>query len=264
MNSYTTREAMDLLIEKAKTKTKLSLAQLVILGINAGALIAFGYLAFLRVSGAVPQQWGSVATFLGACVFPIGLIALTFLGGELLTGNMLVMTLAFLDHGIALRDLVKNWLLVFLTNVVGGTLVAFFFGHFVGLSEGSFLAKTAAVATTKLADGPLMMVVSGIGCNIFVCMAVFMATISKDFLGKMFSLWFPIMIFVVCGFQHVVANAFILPAYYFAGGGISLAQIGENLLFVGLGNAIGGALFVAFPLILLNPRPQEVDHENHV
>lgn len=262
MNSYTTREAIDILIAKAKRKTKLPLPQLLLLGINAGGLIAFGYLAFLRVSGAVPKEWGSVATFLGACVFPIGLIALSFLGGELLTGNMMVMTMALLDKQIRLRELAKNWLLVFLTNVVGGTLVAFFFGHFVGLSEGGFLAKTGAVAAAKLADGPLMMVVSGIGCNIFVCMAVFIATVSKDYLSKMFSLWFPVMIFVVCGFQHVVANAFILPAYFFAGGPITIAQIIENLIFVGLGNAVGGALFVAFPLILLNPRAKEADHES--
>ncbi|KAF1292554.1 formate/nitrite transporter family protein [Candidatus Enterococcus leclercqii] len=262
MNSYTTREAIDILIAKAKAKTKLPLPQLIILGINAGALIAFGYLAFLRVSGAVPKEWGSVATFLGACVFPIGLIALSFLGGELLTGNMMVMTMAVLDREIRLRELFKNWLLVFLTNAIGGILVAFFFGHFVGLSEGSFLAKTGAVATAKLADGPLMMVVSGIGCNIFVCMAVFIATVSKDFLGKMFSLWFPIMIFVVCGFQHVVANAFILPAYLFAGGAITWGQIIENLIFVGIGNALGGALFVAFPLIILNPQQKEADNES--
>lgn len=256
-NCYTTREAIDLLGDKGKSKNQLPFIKLVLLGVMAGAYIAFGYLAFVRVSGVIPKEWGSLANFLGACVFPIGLVALSFLGGELLTGNMMVMALAVMDQKIRLIDLIRNWLVVFVTNVLGGTIVAFFLGHFVGLSEGVYLNRTIAVATSKLADDPLTMIVSGIGCNIFVCMAVFMATINKDFLGKIFSLWFPVMIFVICGFQHVVANAFILPAYYFSGGQVTLYMIFENLCFVGLGNALGGAIFVALPLIILNPKVGE-------
>ena len=93
--------------------------------------------------------------------------------------------------------------------------MAYLFGHIVGLTEGAFLDKTVAVAQAKIADPPLVAFVSGIGCNIFVCLAVYLGALAKSYLGKMFGLWFPVMVFVVCGFQHVVANAFIIPAAIF-------------------------------------------------
>src|SRR5699024_7865535 len=139
----------------------------------------------------------------------------------------------------------------------------YFFGHVVGLTEGDFAAKTMSVALGKLADSPVQMLLSGIGCNIFVCMAVYLATMSKDIVGKMFGIWFPIMIFVVCGFQHVVANAFILPAGFFAGADISLADMLKNIFFVFVGNEIGGSIFLALPVYLSVSKPaDELNTEN--
>ncbi|KRM32787.1 formate nitrite transporter family protein [Agrilactobacillus composti DSM 18527 = JCM 14202] len=189
---------------------------------------------------------------MGACLFPIGLLAITFLGGELVTGNMMVMTFGFMKRKVSLFAVIKNWILVLFANCVGGALVGYFFGHVTGLTEGAFAAKTIAVATAKLADSPLAMVVSGVGCNILVCMAIFIGAMSKDFFGKIFGIWFPIMIFVVCGFQHVVANAFILAAGVFAGAGFTAGQLIQNILLVFLGNAIGGSLFMAVPVYFAN------------
>ena len=162
-----------------------------------------------------PTEWGSFNNFLGGALFPVGLIALTFVGGELATGNMMVMTLGVLQKKVRVGALCYNWLVVLLTNCLGGFLVAYLFGHIVGLTEGAFLDKTVAVAQAKIADPPLVAFVSGIGCNIFVCLAVYLGALAKSYLGKMFGLWFPVMVFVVCGFQHVVANAFIIPAAIF-------------------------------------------------
>lgn len=255
MNSYSTIEVIDVLADKAKAKSRLPLGRMFLLGIMAGAFIALGYLSFIRVSGTVPAEWGSFATFLGGCLFPIGLVALTFLGGELVTGNMMVMTVGCMRRKINAVDLTKNWLIALAANYIGGLLVAYFFGHVVGLTEGDFALKTIAAATGKMADSPLVMIVSGVGCNIFVCMAVFIGTMSKDFFGKIFGMWFPVMVFVVCGFQHVVANAFIIPAAMFAGAEFSLIKVLENVFFVFIGNALGGALFFAVPVLLANPSP---------
>lgn len=255
MNSFSIEETLHTLSDKAKVKSQLSLAKIVLLGIMAGGFIALGYLAFIRVSATTPKEWGSFSTLLGACLFPVGLMGITFIGGELVTGNGMTMMFGLLEKKVSLIDLIKNWTLVLLTNVVGGVLVAYFFGHVVGLTEGDFAAKTTAVGLAKLADSPLQMLVSGIGCNIFVCMAVWLGTMSKDFVGKMFGNWFPIMIFVVCGFQHVVANAFILPAAFFAGADISLIDMVKDILCVFIGNEIGGALFLAVPVYLSLRQP---------
>lgn len=128
----------------------------------------------------------------------------------------MVMTLGVLQKKVRVGALCYNWLVVLLTNCLGGFLVAYLFGHIVGLTEGAFLDKTVAVAQAKIADPPIVAFVSGIGCNIFVCLAVYLGALAKSYLGKMFGLWFPVMVFVVCGFQHVVANAFIIPAAIFS------------------------------------------------
>lgn len=253
----TTREVIDTFATKtAKTKKNLPFAKQFLLGILAGAFIAIGYLAFVRVSGTTPKDWGSFSTFLGACLFPIGLLAITFLGGELVTGNMMVLTFGFLEKNVTILEIIKNWILVLISNCVGGALVAFFFGHMVGLTEGVYAAKTIAVATAKLSDRPLAMIISGVGCNILVGMAIFFGAMSKDVMGKIVGVWFPIMIFVICGFQHVVANAFILTAGALAGGGFTAGALVGNILLVFLGNAIGGSLCLAVPIYYAN-QPQK-------
>lgn len=252
MNYFSANEVIKQFGQKAKTKCQFSLGQALCLGILAGAFIAIGYLAFIRVSGVVPKAWGSLANFLGACVFPIGLLAITFCGGELVTGNMMVLTFGRLEQQVDFAKMIKNWCLILVANCLGGALIGVLFGHVVGLTEGDFAAKTMAVALAKVGDSPLQMVVSGIGCNLLVGMAIFLGAMSRDFMGKLVGVWFPIMIFVLCGFQHVVANAFILTAGVFAGANIAAWQLLENILLVFIGNAIGGALFFAVPVYVAN------------
>lgn len=241
-------EILNILGDRAHEKSETFFLRMFLLAIMGGAFIALGGLSFIRMTGTLPSEWGSFATFLGGLVFPIGLIGIVFVGGELLTGNMMVMTIGVLQKKNSFAQAWINWVLVFFGNLVGGILVAYFFGHIVGLTEGAFLAKTLSVANAKINDSILVMVVSGIGCNIFVCMAVWMGTGPKDFLGKIFALWFPVMIFVLVGFQHVVANMFFIPAAMFSGeSSITIAQLVTNMLFIFIGNLIGGSCFIAMP-----------------
>lgn len=252
MNYVSANEVIKQFSQKAKTKCQFSLGQAICLGLLAGAFIAIGYLAFIRVSGMIPKTWSSLANFLGACVFPIGLLAITFCGGELVTGNMMILTFGRLEQQVNVAKMIKNWCLILVANCLGGALIGYLFGHIVGLTEGDFAAKTMAVAMAKVSDSPIQMIVSGIGCNLLVGMAIFLGAMSHDFMGKLVGVWFPIMIFVLCGFQHVVANAFILTAGVLAGANITGWQLLENILLVFIGNAIGGALFFAVPVYLAN------------
>lgn len=248
MGSFSPSEVLDILGDKAEVKTKLSFMKLFLLSVFGGAFIAEGFLACIRVMGTVPAPWGSFGTLLGGCLFPIGLIALVMVGGELATGNMMTMAIGVYQKKVSIMDLVYNWIVVMVGNAVGSFIVAYFFGHFVGLTEGAFLAKTVAIATAKVHDTPMVALVSAIGCNIFVCMAVWLGTSAKDYLAKLAGLWFPVMIFVVIGFQHVVANAFVIPAAIFSGqSAITWMDYLQNAVFVFIGNAIGGALAFALP-----------------
>jgi formate transporter len=245
MDYYSPKEIADISIQKGTEKAKLAKLPLAVLGFLGGAFIALGYLAYIRVTGTMPQEWGSLITFIGAAVFPIGLICILLGGGELLTGNMMAVSIAYFAKKVKLSQLISNWLLIAFFNLLGALFIAYFFGHFVGLAEGDFLAKTVHTAEAKIKDPFWVALVSGIGCNWLVSMAVWLSYGAKDFSGKILAIWFPTMTFVLIGFQHVVANMFIIPAAIFAGA-LSWSQFLPNIIPVFLGNAIGGAVFVSF------------------
>ncbi|WP_251977627.1 formate/nitrite transporter family protein [Salinicola avicenniae] len=224
-------------------KTQTPLVPLLVLGFLAGAFIATGFLLDIRVTGTMPAEWGGLRTFIGASVFPIGLVLTLIAGGELLTGNMMTLPMALFSRQIGVAALIKNWVLVTISNFVGSVAVAYFFGHYLGLTEGNFLATTVTIAQHKVAADFGHAFVSAIGCNWLVCLAVWLGFASKDVAGKIFGIWFPVMAFVAIGFQHVVANMFVVPAAIFAGG-VTWAEYLPNFVAVFLGNAVGGALFV--------------------
>ncbi len=252
-------ETLEILGDKAKAKTQISFFRLFLLSVLGGTFIAEGFLACIRISGTMPSQWGSFASFMGGCLFPVGLVAIVLVGGELATGNMMVMTIGVFQKKNSVRDLIYNWGVVMAGNMIGGILIAYLFGHIVGMTEGAFLDKTLAIANARINDPPLVALISGIGCNIFVCMAVWIATGAKDSAGKIFGMWFPIVVFVTVGFQHVVANAFVIPAAIFSGDSdITWLSYIENFVIVFIGNAIGGSLAFALPCCLMHS--QKVKH----
>ncbi|MFC4801499.1 formate/nitrite transporter family protein [Neobacillus sp. GCM10023253] len=226
-------------------KAVMPIRHALLLGFLGGAFIALGFLLDIRVIGNLPKEWGSFGSFLGASVFPVGLMLIIIAGGELLTGNMMALPMAVLAKRATTLQLMRNWLLIVVSNFVGAIFVAYFFGHVVGLTEtGPFLEKTVAIAQAKTAETFVQALISAVGCNWLVCLAVWMAFGAEDIGGKMFAIWFPIMGFVAIGFQHVVANMFVIPAAIFAGS-LSWTDYFANLVPVFIGNAIGGGIFVA-------------------
>src|SRR5699024_4489228 len=109
---------------------------------------------------------------------------------------------------------------------------------------GPYLSQTIAVAESKINESFLMALISGIGAVRLVCLAVWLGYAAKDITGKILGIWFPIMAFVAIGFQHDVANMFIIPAAIFAGSFPWMMYL-ENFGAVFLGNVIGGATFVS-------------------
>ncbi len=89
----------------------------------------------------MPKYWGSFTSFLGAAVFPIGLILVILAGGELVTGNMMTVSMAWLQKKITLFHFIRNLVIVTFSNFIGAVFVAYFFGHIVGLTEGAFFSE---------------------------------------------------------------------------------------------------------------------------
>lgn len=98
-----------LVIESGVQKVRQPLSAMLILGFLGGAFISIGFLLNIRVLGNVPEQWGSLVNFIGGAVFPIGLMLVVLTGGELITGNMMSMSMALYARKISLKHVLHNW-----------------------------------------------------------------------------------------------------------------------------------------------------------
>lgn len=270
-NLYTPKQVLQKYMKGCVARTSAPIWRIGLLGVMAGAFIAFGAAASSVSMYGIANT--GIARTIGGVVFPIGLMLIILVGGELFTGNCLMIT-GVLDGRFKLRAMIRNLVLVFVSNLVGAMFIAVMIVNSgqLGFSEnalGAFVIKTAvAKANISLPTA----FVSGILCNILVCAAVFMAAGAKDAAGKVWSVFFPIFVFVICGFEHCVANMYYLSAGIFAVGKAEYAQkamelygytqeqlaslnwasmFGRNLLPVTLGNIVGGMVCVGLPVFLL-------------
>ena len=259
-------------IAAGKAKTELSLFRMILLGIFAGMFIACGASASSVAMHAISNV--GLARLVAGCVFPVGLMMIVFVGGELFTGDCL-MIMGCLHKKYSALDMLRVLTIVFLSNFLGSALFAYMVNvssqlNFTGGMLGAFTIKVAMGKVT-LPFGTA--VVSGILCNFFVCIAVLMAAAAKDIAGKVLAIFFPIMAFVVSGYEHCVANMYYIPAGIFAASneayicaamdayGYTSAQLEalnwsnfllNNLLPVTIGNILGGMVFVGLPLYLIH------------
>ena len=256
----------------AKGKTQLSLFRLILLGIFAGMFIACGASASSVAMHNIANV--GLARLVAGCVFPIGLMMIVFVGGELFTGDCL-MIMGCMHKKFSVLSMVKVLTVVWLSNLVGSVIIAALVSasgqfHYSADMLGAFTMK---VAVGKLGLDFGTAFISGVLCNIFVCIAVLMAAAAKDVVGKIWAIVFPILAFVVSGYEHCVANMYYIPAGIFAAADPAYVQAAEtaygygaaqlellnwgnffvtNLLPVTLGNIVGGMFFVGLPLYLIH------------
>ena len=231
------------LIETAGVaKAALPLPQMFVLALLAGAFIGFGGAAYTMVmTGADPAS--GPARLLGGAVFSLGLILVVVGGAELFTGNAL-MVMAAVERRIAIGALLRNWGVVYAGNLIGAAGLAAAFG-LSGLLDGPMGETAARIAAATAALGPVEAFVRGALCNALVCLAVWLTFAARSAEGKILAILWPIAGFVLLGLEHSVANMFLLPQGWFAGGDLSAAGALANLFWVTLGNIIGGAGGVA-------------------
>jgi formate/nitrite transporter len=236
-------------VQTGTTKAALTWDKALVAGFLAGAYIAFaGLLAVVASAGMDPKLWGGVQTLVTGGVFALGLVLVVIAGSELLTGNMALVPLAFLDRKVSLGRVSFNFFWVLIGNLIGSLFVAYFLAKETGvITAEAPLARLAAIATAKAhTETDWQIFLRAVGCNWLVCLAVWMALAADDVGGKVLAIFFPIMAFVAMGFDHVVANMFFLPAAIFSHvQGIGWDDTIKNWIFAFLGNLVGAALFVS-------------------
>ncbi len=255
------------------SKAKLPVVKTLLLAVLAGFFISFGAAGFNTAISTIASP--SAGRVVGACIFPTGLSLVLICGSELFTGNNMTLPMAGLYRMISLYDIVRNWILVFIGNFIGALFIAGLcaYGKMFTLFNNGLAVTTFNVAIGKINHSFGEAIALGILCNLLVCLAVWMSFAGENPAEKIIALFLPIMVFVLCGFEHSVANMFFIPAAIFLTGnpeyvlaaqdaGISLDILTwphflmDNLLPVTIGNIIGGVI-IALLYALIYPNTEK-------
>lgn len=251
-------------VDAGTKKANLSIIKMVVLGILAGAFIAFASegsnMAAFNLF-AKPETYG-LGKCLAGSIFGTGLMLVVVAGGELFTGNTLI-TMAVLEGKVKLSAMLKNWFFVYIGNFIGSIFIAYMMVNSGLFSSGANVlgGVTIKIASYKVGLTFAQAFFLGIMCNWLVCLAVWMNYGAKDMVGKLFACFFPIWLFITSGFEHSVANMYYIPAGILAKVNPAWAEashlspevleslnwgnfVVNNLIPVTLGNIVGGGFFV--------------------
>ncbi|MBR1612586.1 MAG: formate transporter FocA [Succinivibrio sp.] len=244
-----------------------------LLAILAGAAIA---LAFCFYTTAVAALGDGTGKIVGGLFFALGLFLVVLLGGELFTSSTLTL-ISRANGQITTFELLKNWATVYFGNLVGALIIVAII--FLGRTYMNFhtgwgltILNTAAhkIHHIQPSDGEglyaycrgfIEAVCLGIVCNIMVCVAVWLSWGGKTVTDKLLVMLFPIGMFVASGFEHSIANMFMIPMGIvlenfsvpeFANA-VDLSKYADltvsnfilnNLIPVTIGNIIGGGMMI--------------------
>lgn len=224
-------------------KAGLPFGKLFMLAILAGAFIAFGGAFFTTVMTEPGLGYGP-AKLLGGMAFSLGLILVVIGGAELFTGNALIV-MAWADGKVTTAALLRNWGVAFVGNAIGAVGLAFAVYASGILDAGPVRETAVAIASAKMKLPVTDAFIRAILCNVLVCLAVWLTFAAHTVTGKAVAILFPITAFVALGFEHSIANLYLIPVGMLAGAEGGVSGLIGNLVPVTLGNIVGGAGGVA-------------------
>lgn len=234
-------EAVTTLINSNAEKINTSAKNTLINSTLAGIFIAIVSHVFIQTILGFSSLNAYSGKIIGSILFPIGIFMIVLTKSELFTGNILL-SLSFFEKKINLSSIFKNWILVYIGNFIGSLLViltVYNSGFYSAVEKQTLVLQ---IATTKVNYSFTSLILLGIFCNILVCLSVFFSFYANSIIGKFFALWAPVIIFVVAGFEHSIANMFFLPLATLIDSSFSILKILSNLIPVTLGNIIGGII----------------------
>lgn len=263
-------------IQAGITKATMPLGKMIMLGMLAGSFIALGGAAS-SVAAHNVSNVGLARLIMGA-IFPVGLMMIVLVGGELFTGNCMIV-MAVMDKKAVWTGYVRNLIVVYFSNLAGALIidVLLLFSGQLEYSSGMMGAFAIKVAYGKVTISPLAGFTSGVLCNMLVCLAILMALAARDAAGKMLAVFFPIFAFVISGYEHCVANMYYIfmgilaktnadyvqaakELYGYTDGDLNkLTVVGslKNFVPVTLGNIVGGAILIGAACYLVQKQKSE-------
>ncbi|TAK37581.1 MAG: formate/nitrite transporter family protein [Betaproteobacteria bacterium] len=246
-------------------KARLPLLSTAMLGLLAGAFIGLGALYFVLVISD-PDLGFAAARVLGGVCFSLGLLLVAVAGAELFTGNNLL-AMAWADGRITTGEVLRNWFVVCAANFAGAAglaLIVFLSDH--GSMNGGAVGRAYLEVAAAKSSLPFWTAFwRGVLCNVLVCMAVWMTFAGRSVVDKLVAVVFPVSAFIAAGFEHSIANMYLIPLAMLlkasgaalppGGEAIGLLGLARNLVPVIAGNLVGGSVLVALVYHVVYRRP---------
>ena len=216
------------------------------------AMVAGGHLMTGTLLSVLAAAWFykesmGMAKLLGAFTFSAALILVVLIGGELFTGTHFVMGVSLYERRVRIPEAIRLWGVCFLGNFVGILILAAVVAG-SGASRELMTEYLASTVPGRLHCGVPALVFKGVMCNFMVCTGVFGGMKLKSEAGKCMAIIPVITTFVLAGFEHSVANMATFSLYVFLVPGADIMGCVWNLAWVTLGNILGGAVFLGFPV----------------
>lgn len=249
-DAYAPREVAARVETVGVAKARMATLPLLMLSLLAGAFIGLGALFFVIVKSDASLGFAT-GQVLGGAVFSLGLLLVVVAGAELFTGNNLL-AMAWADGKITSGEVLRNWVLVFAS------------GH-TDMNNGAIGRTVVKIALAKQDLPAWQAFFRGVLCNVLVCMAVWMAMAGRSVVDKAVAIIFPISAFVAAGFEHSIANMYLMPLAMLIqqSGGLSPGEaavtwggMAGNLAAVIAGNLLGGSVLVGLTYHLIYRRGQ--------
>ena len=250
---YTPYEIAGIASEASVYKVNRKFFKILISSMLAGMFIGLGYYANIVIRSQVGFDVG-LNNFLGGFIFTVGIVMVIIAGADLFTGSCLIM-FGVLDKKVELAKAVVHLLIVLLGNFLGGLFLAILI-YTSKMPTETIMHYVSNIVVAKSNLGFMEAMVRGILCNILVAIGVYMAYASKNISGKILAAVLPVAAFVMMGFEHSVANMFvlplglmfprILPAYVGVEFDLIMNILFKNLFPVIIGNFIGGGIILPF------------------
>ncbi|HPV23493.1 MAG TPA: formate/nitrite transporter family protein [Casimicrobium sp.] len=262
-DAYSPREIAMRVETVGVTKARMATLPLLMLGVLAGAFIGLGALFFVLVKSDATLSF-AVSQVLGGVVFSLGLLLVVVAGAELFTGNNLLV-MAWADGKITTREVLRNWGLVCAANFVGAAglaLLVYASGH-TDMNGGAIGKTVVKIAQAKQDLPAWQALFRGALCNVLVCMAVWMTMAGRTVVDKAVAIVLPVAAFVAAGFEHSIANMYLMPLAMLiqhgalgAGGAPTVTWAGMfgNLVPVIAGNLLGGSVLVGLTYYVIYRR----------
>lgn len=249
-DAFSPREIAARVAATGVAKARLPLTSLLLLAILAGAFIGLGALYFVIVKSDASLSYAGTQV-LGGLAFSLGLILVVVAGAELFTGNNLL-AMAWADGKISTPEMLRNWLVAGIGNFIGAAGLAWlvFMSHHADGNDGAIGRTYIEIAAAKVELPFWTAFFRGVLCNVLVCMAVWMTLAGRSVTDKVLAIVFPISAFVAAGFEHSVANMYLIPLGLLLQSQANDTQLTVlsmlcSLLPVVLGNLVGGSVLVA-------------------